>query len=322
MTKLSRRTFLKGIALGAVGAMAAIKQSGTAQTKPAEFGDWHIHSKYSPCGKPEATLEAVVAKGREAGLTAFGISDHLHSQLDYPQLRACREAYDNLPDRKNFYFGLEISSIRPWDLKRIDELGDKASIWGVQQGGPEEAPTLCLPDGFMDELKVDYTIGGTHWPLGVAKERMAIIKSYHGQNMFLATNSNIDIVAHPWWWLGEWKDADGRFTTLPWLDDFRVIPSSMHDEFACAAREHGTAIEISSGPVLLNPSYPDHFRGQYVEYLAFLKERNVTFSLASDSHGNQGGYANRLPQIFCDLDTLGIDRTKLWHPRMGKRAKK
>jgi histidinol phosphatase-like PHP family hydrolase len=39
--------------------------------------DFHIHSFLSDCAAPTATLEAVVAAGREAELEAIGISDHV-----------------------------------------------------------------------------------------------------------------------------------------------------------------------------------------------------------------------------------------------------
>ena len=80
------------------------------------------------------------------------------------------------------------------------------------------------------------SLAGTHWPMYVPLEREAVIRDYHRQNMFLATHPLVDIVAHPWWWMGHWMDRDGNFPAEPWFDDFDVIPRSMHQEFAAAAK--------------------------------------------------------------------------------------
>jgi histidinol phosphatase-like PHP family hydrolase len=131
---------------------------------------------------------------------------------------------------------------------------------------------------------VEYVVGGTHWPMYVPYERETIIRDYHRQNMFLVTHPLVDIVAHPWWWMGHWQDSDGNFTAEPWFDDFRVIPQSMHDEFSAAAVEFDTAVEINISANLLNPHYPASFVHQYLDYLADLQSRGVKLSIGSDCH--------------------------------------
>ena len=103
----------------------------------------------------------------------------------------------------------------------------------------------------------------------------AIIRDYHRQYMFAATHPAVDIVAHPWWWMGAWKDDDGIYRTYPWFDDFGRIPESMHDEFAAATVQYGKAVEINAGALLVNATYPADFRPRYVEYLAGMKARGV-----------------------------------------------
>jgi histidinol phosphatase-like PHP family hydrolase len=122
----------------------------------------------------------------------------------------------------------------------------------------------------------------------------------------------VDVVAHPWWWQGAWQDADGMYRTLPWFDDFSAVPRSMHDELAAAAREHGTAIEINAGAIFVNPAYTNHFKHQYLEYLAYMKDAGVTFCVASDSH--HPGYDARLRLIEGELDFLGLTEDQLWRP--------
>jgi len=107
------------------------------------------------------------------------------------------------------------------------------------------------------------------------------------------------------------------YRTYPWLDDFRRIPRSMHDELASAVVQYGKAIEINAGACLLNPTYPDTFRAQYVEYLAYLKDRGVRFSPGTDSHAwfePEVGYTPCLGEIAGDLASLGLAQGNLWHP--------
>jgi len=273
--------------------------------------DWHTHSRHSPCGKAGTTLEAIRREAAEAGVTSVGISDHLHCRLNVPALRACRAEYDALADRSGLHFGLEVSCLRRYDLEVNDARGAEGSVYAVQEGGPEGELTLYLPPELLEELKVEYVIGGTHWPLGAAQQREAVIRSYHRQNVFLASHPLVDVVAHPWWWQGAWEQG-GRYPDMPWFDDFGVVPRSMHEEFAAAAVEHGTAVEVNAHACLLNGKYPPRFRGQYREYLAMLKERGVRLSLGSDSHGP--GYSKRILEIADDLAGLGLTEADLWRP--------
>jgi histidinol phosphatase-like PHP family hydrolase len=102
------------------------------------------------------------------------------------------------------------------------------------------------------------------------------------------------------------------YSSLPWFDDFAAIPFSMHDELAAAAREHGTAIEINAGAIFVNARYPERFKSQYLDYLAYLKDAGVAFSVASDSH--HAGYDDRLRLIEPQLDALGLTEGELWRP--------
>ena len=41
----------------------------------AIYADYHVHTHLSPCGKPEATAAAMLARAREKGLAAIGFAD-------------------------------------------------------------------------------------------------------------------------------------------------------------------------------------------------------------------------------------------------------
>jgi len=275
--------------------------------------DWHVHSRHSPCGKPEATLAKILREARAAGITSLGVTDHLFGPLTEPAIRAARAEYDALPEKEGFLFGIEASCLRRHDVAEAARLGAAANIWGLQRGGAaDDDLTVYLPGDLVAEVRPAYVIGGAHGPLGAPLERDAVIRQYHRQNVFLACHPAVDVVAHPWWWQGAWEDADGMYRTLPWFDDFSAIPRSMHDELAAAAKEHSTAIEINAGAVFVNPAYTDGFKHQYLEYLAYLRDAGVTFSVASDSH--HPGYDARLGRIERELDLLGLTEGELWRP--------
>jgi hypothetical protein len=97
--------------------------------------------------------------------------------------------------------------------------------------------------------------------------------------------------------MGRWQDGDKMYRTDPWMDDFTRIPQSVHDEFASAVLEHDKVVEINLCAMLFNLTYTDHFKRQYLEYLADLDRRGVKLSIGTDCHND------------C---YIGICR---WHPR-------
>jgi len=40
------------------------------------YADFHVHTHLSPCGKPQATAEAMIRRAQEKGLAAIGFADH------------------------------------------------------------------------------------------------------------------------------------------------------------------------------------------------------------------------------------------------------
>jgi histidinol phosphatase-like PHP family hydrolase len=184
-------------------------------------------------------------------------------------------------------------------------------VYGVRAGGPASAPlAIGLSQEHIDRYGITFVVAGTHWPMYVPLERQAVIRDYHRQNMFLATHPLVDIVAHPWWWMGAWQGADGKYAAEPWFDDFGCIPRSMHDEFASAAVEHGAAVEINLSAMLLNPEYPERFARQYLDYLAYLKSRRVPLSIGSDCHSAH--YDADFARAGALLDSVGISEHDLW----------
>ena len=169
---------------------------------------------------------------------------------------------------------------------------------------------IALTKRQIKEMGIEYVIGAAHWPMYVPMESEAVMRDFHRQNMFLATHPLVTIVGHPWWWHGHWRDADGGYHTDPWLDDFRRVPASMHEELAAAAIEHGKVVEINLEAMLLNAGYLESFKRQYLEFAAWLKGRGVRLCLGSDCHDEN--YAIGFDRGARMLESVGIGEEDLW----------
>ena len=272
--------------------------------------DWHIHSRNS-CDEASLVMADLLVDAAAAGVCDLGVTDHLHTPYNLPDVRRSRAEYLSGNPPPWFHFGIEVSCVSQWELETIRQRQHPAPVYGIRSGGPAGGElALGITAEELAERGVEYVVGGTHWPMYVPLEREAVIRDYHRQNLFLATHPLVDVVAHPWWWHGAWADDQGHFTGEPWLGDFAWIPTSMHDEFRSAAREHGVAVEINLSAMILNPHYPARFKEQYVEYLAWLEEGGVALSMGSDCHDSR--YQIDMAAAGVMLDRVGIQDSDLW----------
>ena len=281
--------------------------------------DWHIHSRNS-CDEACMTVADIVRETEEKGIRDFGLTDHVHTPYNLPDIVRSRAEFLSVTPSPRFHFGVEVSCVSQWELNEIARGKHDDPVYGLRSGGRAGCDmAIGITDEDLVEYQIEYVIGGTHWPLYVTLERRAVIRDYHRQNMFLATHPLVDIVAHPWWWMGHWIDSAGNYPAEPWFDDFRVIPRSMHTEFAAAAVESHTAVEINIGANLLNPHYPEGFAFRYLEYLAELQSQGVHLSIGSDCHAAH--YGTDFEKVCRMLESVGIaDDFWCLDPRTGFRS--
>jgi histidinol phosphatase-like PHP family hydrolase len=257
------------------------------------------------------TVRDLVRHAHARGITDFGLTDHIHTPYNLPDLARSRAEYAQSGPSPRFHFGVEVSCVSQWEIEEVATGRHPRPVYGLRTGGPPGAPlAIGLTEAALRTHGVEYVVGGTHWPMYVPFERDALICEFHRQNLFLATHPLVDIVAHPWWWHGHWQDAEGNYPGEPWLGDFGRIPRSMHDEFAAAALAHDAVVEINLSAMLLNPHYPDSFARQYLDYLAMLKSRGVKLCLGSDCHSAH--YEIDFETGARMLDSVGIEDAELW----------
>jgi len=278
--------------------------------------DWHIHSRNS-CDSACMIVSELISAAADKGIRDYGLTDHIHTPFNLPDLDASLEEYRASGPPPYFHFGVEVSCVSRWEIAEIATDKYDNPVYGIRSGGPVNAVlAIGLNAEDIKTYQIEYVVGGTHWPMYVPMERKAVIRSYHRQNMFLATHPLVDIVAHPWWWHKYWQDSDGFYRGKPWFDNFNRIPKSMHKEFAAAAIEHDTIVEINLGAMLLCPNYTERFKQQYLEYLAELKSRGVKLSTGSDCHSAH--YEVGFEAAALMLDSVGIRDDDLWRLSPGK----
>ena len=272
--------------------------------------DWHIHSQNS-CDSACMTVSDLVREAEEKGICDFGLTDHVHTPYNLGDIVRSRQEFLSTTPSTSFHFGVEVSCVSRWELDEIANGAYDDPVYGLRSGGQAGCDlAIGITAEDLEKYQIEYVVAGTHWPMYVTLEREAVIRDYHRQNMFLVTHPLVDIVAHPWWWMGHWMDNDGNYPAEPWFDDFSVIPRAMHQEFAAAAIQHDTAVEINIAAHLLNPHYPEGFISQYLAYLADLQSQGVRLSIGSDCH--TAHYTIDFEKAGRMLDSAGI-KDDFWY---------
>ena len=245
--------------------------------------DWHIHSRNS-YDKADMPVADIFRQTAEKGITDFGITDHLNTMYNYPDMVASRREFLLNNPGPRCHFGVEASCISAWEIPLIAAGDPRTNQYGIRNGGPADGPmAIPVTDQMVADLELEYVIGSVHWPIFVPAEPKALIDNFFRQLMFMARHPRVDIIGHPWWWYGKWESPDGTRTGNPWFADFTVIPQTMHAEFAAACLAGSTAVEINL-KLLFSQRCTDEFKQQYLAYLADLQERGVKLSIGGDAH--------------------------------------
>lgn len=276
--------------------------------------DWHIHTLASH--DATQSYADVIKSAKEIGIEEFGITEH----ADYPfmakHLEVSRKMFDYQMYKHNnklkMHFGVELSPMshyqfeyakqREWrlyplllggmlpefvDLPEFKDFG--AAVPELMRLGHEQAEPLVfsLTEDELRAEKVEYVIAGAHNVYNTPIEPEALIKHWHRQLMMCATDSRVDVVCHPWH--GIWSpeihketEKTGRVTDRAWFGDFKIVPQSMHDEFAAALIENGKCAEMNMS--VFRTGYSDKFKHQYAEYIRMLFEKGVPITTGSDFH--------------------------------------
>ncbi|MBR2427246.1 MAG: hypothetical protein IKB16_10980 [Lentisphaeria bacterium] len=263
--------------------------------------DLHLHTHCS-CDSACAQIDAIVKGCQAAGIKHFGISDHLHTKFNMPDIEIARKEFLEYGPVPGFHFGIEVSCATQWECEKIAKR-DYASCFtcevngkkfqtmtpidGIMYGGPANGPLMVdLTQEDIDRLGIEYVIGGVHKPNYTEQTIPTMIDDYFNQHCYLVKHELVDVLAHPWDGLGFWSGynivthdpADYR------VDAFEKIPQEYWDELAHLLLTHNKLAELNFGTICSR-----RFEGKIARYtiekLAEWRDKGVKFTYGSDLHG-------------------------------------
>lgn len=178
----------------------------------------HLHSYKSKCANPEMTLENIVTEAQQLGYDFIGISDHINTFDDSPELLL--ETRQELTPLTEYpvLVGVETTQLAPHQMSLRDEFAtqfdyvivapDHYHLSGVEQ------PVESTPAGFAKHhLKM--LEGAIRWP-------------------------STDIIAHPFL-VRRQRDSDASF----WNEFVRSIDRGHLRELLALAQVNDVAFEIN-----------------------------------------------------------------------------
>lgn len=271
--------------------------------------DWHIHTIASY--DATQSYAEVIKRAKEIGITEFGITEHVNYPFMSKHLQVSQKMFDQEMYKQNgeinMHFGVELSPMSNYQQKYSEQhewrlyppllAGMLPEFVDLGSGVPElvrlgheqaEPWLLALTEEELREEGVEYVIAAAHVVFNTPIEPEALIRHWHAQQMMCATDSRVDVVGHPWQaiWSPEIHREmleTGRVTERAWFGDFKIIPQSMHDEFAAALIENGKCAELNMY-VFCTDMFSDKFKCQYAEYIRMLFEKGVSITTGSDFH--------------------------------------
>ena len=272
----------------------------------------HIHSAHS-CDSACATLADIQKEMLKYGMTEFGISDHFHSQYNLCDIAGARNdflAYERPPQ---FHFGVEVSCMSKWECQRIAEgryeriIDDP--VYGLRYQKIDEdadlSPCIDLTKEDIERLKIEYVIGGVHWPSNSELDHDALIEDIYQQHLYLASEPLVDIIAHPWDCLEimcVWKDwcgltGKGRFNRAVADNSVFNHLKEKNEKLLERILKNNKLVELNLA-VLSGPQDPSVLKAMWT-FLAEWREAGAKFVIGSDQHS---AHAN--PELYRAMEQL------------------
>ncbi|MBR1965013.1 MAG: hypothetical protein IKA22_00190, partial [Lentisphaeria bacterium] len=248
----------------------------------------HIHSSHS-CDSACATLNDIQNEMTALGMTEFGLSDHLHTQYNLCDLQGARNDFLCYDRPKNFHFGVEVSGISEWERDKIARGDFKRffddPVYGIrfEEGPPDNPVCIGLTEQNIEDIGIEYVIGGVHWPLYSKATREEAYYDFFRQQKALIENPLVDILAHPWDALelaagGWYQNRDNAHKDY---DAILAIPQEYNDKLLEALLKYNKCAELNLS-VMLSASAPENVRKYYWNLMANWREAGVKFTIGSD----------------------------------------
>lgn len=273
--------------------------------------DWHIHSVSSY--DAILSLEEIYKKSEELGFEKIGITDHLNfndEKFTGDLKSSVKRVKEFQTKHPKIVLGVELTPIEKPEFNYIEKHGSRDGYIPPVIDEIYDLELAMTKEQLM-KLGVRYAVGGAHWRVDVPRakalppDKKAMIKEWYRQQIWLANDERVTILAHPWY--------NGLAL---WYDDFSAIPRSMNMDIAHALKENKKYVECNEG-VLCSPKTTGKFRRQYAEFIRELFEMGIPVTYGSDSHKKYALYHNEMEKILSEVgfkedDFSTLDEKDFW----------
>jgi histidinol phosphatase-like PHP family hydrolase len=279
-------------------------------SRSARAGDFHIHTVFSRDVRDRTlTLDGIARRAAGKGLAMIGFADHFHPGFNAPEAGELEEARAFVSKR-----GEGVPAL----------LGTEASIMDSRGG---------ISIGTREADRFDYVIASMH-PNFPGVEALptstseAFLGFLHGTYMNTVLNPLVDVIGHPWNLHAKsiydntrsfWGIC--RVLGLSPSACFDRVPDPWLEEFAQAAKERGTAVEMNVYAMATrevgslygeDDDERNAFGSSYLRLFRILAKAGVRLSAGSDAHAlSQVGDTLLLERYF---DLLGLGAEAIWTP--------
>lgn len=248
------------------------------------YADYHVHTHLSPCGKPQATAEAMIARAREKGLAALGFADHVTPR----PVPGCL-----------FYEGQRshlLTDLRA-EIDALEVIPGLRVLVGVE-ADYSLAGSDCL-DEELRALADHVVVGASHFHLSGAPQPAEDTPRAKAELMLQVAAGalavpGVDIWAHPF-------DCSRLRPLGP------ILETVADDELAALialANERSIAVEVNGGPGQL-----EEYRRATACFYGLAREMGACFSITADAHHPND--LDRLDLALAWAREMGITDTEL-----------
>ena len=224
------------------------------------YADFHVHTRFSPCGHRDATLTAMVSRARAKGLAALGFADHV-TPAPVP---GC-----------DFYDGQQIEVLIE-ERSMVNAMNLPADLTVLV--GVEADYTLagagCLDGAMLGQ--VDYVIcAASHFHLPAAPRPREDTSEAKAELMVRMAREmlqmpGVSVWAHPF-------DCTAMRPLAPII---AAIGDARMAGLIALANDRQVAVEINGGPVATSPAY----REATAAFFGLAREMGARFTITADAH--------------------------------------
>jgi len=246
--------------------------------------DYHIHTFYQRCGNETLTVENIVRRAEELGLTSIAITDHLNRLEQLPMFPHIRHDIEKAETEVEIFFGVELNFM----------------------GCDGE---WAYSEQIRDEYGFELAIGGIHGAYTDSQDPVEVVDIQHRHHMRALADPLVDVLVHPYWFSK--GDVDKR--PMAWWERLIAeMPDERITELAQASVEHETPIEVNACAIFYNGRLSARFIEAYVGYLRRLYDAGAIFTVASDAHDI--GRMGTTEYVEGLLDGMGVAEERIWRP--------